>query len=480
MNVRSTDSRSHRVQYIRIVALSALPLLIATPAGAADYAVTSTGDESLVANRDNLCQIAVGKSPCTLRAAIQLTNSLAGPDRIFFALSTSDPGYDPQTGAHTIALTGAQLDVADSLTITGPAAAKLIVANPLLRKGSRLFNITSTGTVNISGITLADGFAPFLQNGGAIQNANSGIVNLTSCMLLRNFSGGGSNVNGGGAIFNAGSGTVNVTASTLRLNVAAPEDAVGVGGAIYNASGTVTVVRSSFEENMSSHRGGGIFNEFGVLTVSASTFRGNGAYWFGGGIENYEGTVSVSNSTFYANVAEGTDANGARGLGGAISNLRGTLNLTNSTLTANFSGVAGSGLYNEAGTAHVKSSLIAHNYGGLNMRPDVSGAFISNGFNLIGKSNGSTGFTLATDRKGTIASPLNAKLDGRGLRTNGGPTMTVALTAASPAVDRGTSNSLNGVLTTDQRGTGFPRRVDKAVANATGGDGTDIGAFELP
>lgn len=55
----------------------------------------------------------------------------------------------------------------------------------------------------------------------------------------------------------------------------------------------------------------------------------------------------------------------------------------------------------------------------------------------------------------------------------------VDLISASPAVDRGTSNSLTGVLSTDQRGAGFPRRVDKSVANAAGGDGTDIGASEL-
>src|SRR5215207_694170 len=79
----------------------------------------------------------------------------------------------------------------------------------------------------------------------------------------------------------------------------------------------------------------------------------------------------------------------------------------------------------------------------------------------------------------TIASPLNAKFDGRGLRNNGGPTLTVALTATSPGVDQGTSLGLTGILSTDQRGAGFLRKVDKAAANATGGDGTDIGAYEL-
>ena len=59
------------------------------------------------------------------------------------------------------------------------------------------------------------------------------------------------------------------------------------------------------------------------------------------------------------------------------------------------------------------------------------------------------------------------------LADNGGPTQTHALLLGSPALDAG-----NSTLTTDQRG--FTRPVDLAnVANVTGGNGADIGAFEL-
>ena len=85
---------------------------------------------------------------------------------------------------------------------------------------------------------------------------------------------------------------------------------------------------------------------------------------------------------------------------------------------------------------------------------------------------------MGTDKKGTVVSPLNPKLDPRGLRDNGGPTQTVALMTGSPAIDKGTSIGLSGTLTTDQRG--FSRTVDNtSIPNATGGDGTDIGAFEF-
>ena len=135
------------------------------------------------------------------------------------------------------------------------------------------------------------------------------------------------------------------------------------------------------------------------------------------------------------------------------------------------------------GVANIKSTIVAGNLGGTSgedgQAPDVFGTFNSHGFNLIGRKDGSTGFTAATDKKGTIASPLNPKLDPKGLRNNGGPTQTVALVSGSPAIDKGSSVGLTGTLTTDQRG--FARTVDKSgVPNATGGDGTDIGAFELP
>ncbi len=146
-------------------------------------------------------------------------------------------------------------------------------------------------------------------------------------------------------------------------------------------------------------------------------------------------------------------------------------------------------------TANVKSTIIASNYVGrrvtvvqdqnfqthesISESPDISGTFISYGFNLIGIKDGSTGFTLTTDKKGTVASPLNPKFDLKGLRNNGGPTQTIALQTGSPAIDKGTNASLIGTLTTDQRGAGYPRKFDNtSVPNATGGNGTDIGAFE--
>jgi hypothetical protein len=60
------------------------------------------------------------------------------------------------------------------------------------------------------------------------------------------------------------------------------------------------------------------------------------------------------------------------------------------------------------------------------------------------------------------------------LQDNGGPTETMAPAAGSPAIDAGSELG----ETTDQRGD--PRPVDfPGIANAVGGDGADIGAFEV-
>jgi predicted outer membrane repeat protein len=294
-------------------------------------------------------------------------------------------------------------------------------------------------------------------------------MNINACVIMGNV--------GGGVLV---TGPLNVTNSTFRQNANyGPGEQSGAG--IYNYGGTITVTNSTFFQNHSSANGGAIYNDDGVATITGSVFYENGAGSFGGALANRDGTLTISNSTFFANIAYGPSVFGASGVGGGISNDGdGVVSISNSTVTANYSGARGGGLYNQGRAVTVKSTIVADNRGSMvTGNPDVFGTFLSQGFNLIGKKEGSTGFTASTDKKGTIAAPLNPKFDVKGLRNNGGPTLTIALTLNSPAVDKGTSLGLTGILSTDQRGSGFLRKVDKATANATGGDGTDIGAYEL-
>ncbi|MEP6955979.1 MAG: choice-of-anchor Q domain-containing protein, partial [Chthoniobacterales bacterium] len=115
----------------------------------------------------------------------------------------------------------------------------------------------------------------------------------------------------------------------------------------------------------------------------------------------------------------------------------------------------------------VQNSIISGNTGPTG--PDVSGAFVSNGYNIIGNTANSTGFGATGDQLN-----VNPLLDPNGLKNNGGATLTVALRPGSPAIDAG-KNTLavdgNGIaLTSDQRAGAFQRVVNGKV---------DIGAFEV-
>ncbi|MEO8574360.1 MAG: FG-GAP-like repeat-containing protein [Pyrinomonadaceae bacterium] len=387
------------------------------PEGGLLYYVNTTSDTIVV----NAC--ANGVAGCSLRGAIQVANTHAGIDGIEFDLPPNS----------VINLTQALPDVTGSVGITGPGANLLTVRRNMAPQ-YRIFNVTTTGTVTFSGLTISDGNSTL---GGGIQN-NSGTVNVVSCALTGNLG------DTAGGIFN-NSGTVNVTNSTFTGNSGTDAGYFGggSGGGIYNSTGTVNVTNSIFTGNTGLD-GGGIFN-------------------------SVNGNVNVINSTFSGNQAIGA--------GGGICN-DGTLNVTSSTISGNTpligdTPAVGGGIACRLGIANIKSSIIALNTG--SSAPDVYGAFTSLGFNLIGKNDGSTGFTSATDQRGTIASPLNPMLDPAGPQNNGGLTRTIAVLSNSPAIDRGTSSG----LTTDQRGAGFPRTVDNpAAANAPGGNGTDVGAFE--
>ena len=502
---------------IIVLLLAALPQMFSTHAGGWPnppigflFTVTTTDDHN-----DGSCD----GDDCTLREAIQAANAITSPDTIDFSV----------TG--TITLTSALPDIIDDVEINGPGGSFLTVRRDGSASDFRIFEVTTTGTVSFSGLIISNGM--LIGGGGAgIRNFGTGKVNVISCIVNSNSVGRAD----GGGILNRTAGTVNVTDSIIDGNKAIDGDGGGIsnsgagtvtitgssvganeandGGGVDNRTGTVVVTASSIGNNTSA-LGGGVING-GVLTVIDSAVEGNHASGFtigggvGGGISNSgTGTATITGSTISFNICErsggggvlststgtlsvtnstisGNEGGGGDG-GGILNGGAGTVNVTNCTVSGNFivrsvgGGVANKG----TGAVNVKSSIIALNEAISGSGPDVFGTFDSSGFNLIGKADDSTGFTGSTDLTGTIASPLDPKLetDSMGkplLKNNGGPTLTVALLCGSPAIDKGASVGLTGPLTTDQRGTGFPRTVDDPlIPNAIRGDGTDIGAFEL-
>jgi hypothetical protein len=90
---------------------------------------------------------------------------------------------------------------------------------------------------------------------------------------------------------------------------------------------------------------------------------------------------------------------------------------------------------------------------------------VGNGTNLAGSLAAGSANNI------TSGSAEAAGLDPKGLQNNGGPTQTIALITGGTAVNAGSNAHLPGGVTTDQRGSGFPRIVSGTA---------DIGAVESP
>jgi hypothetical protein len=277
---------------------------------------------------------------------------------------------------------------------------------------------------NLSGLAGGDAF------GGAIASFQFP-ASITGCTFVNNEAVGGD--------------VISTPGSAAGGDVFA---GIAEGGALFqqatNAQ-TLTVVNSTFAFNTA--RGGNGVQRAGAHELAHPNFAGGGGLYLG----TDHNTVELINDTVAYNSALSGSGPGAgipTGAGGIFSDGPG-VSVWN-TLAAD----------NTARNAAPAATFPS----------DVGGAFVSQGHNLIGTADGSTGFSAALHDLfgGGGKAPIDLILD-TVLRSAGGPTQTLALLAGSPAIDHGD----NGVLasppgvTTDQRGVARPH-----------GPAVDIGAFE--
>ncbi|MEM8943643.1 MAG: choice-of-anchor Q domain-containing protein [Planctomycetota bacterium] len=217
------------------------------------------------------------------------------------------------------------------------------------------------------------------------------------------------------------------------------------GGGISAVQGTLTLVGSAILNNSTGFQGGGINilsspgSNIINTTISGNSTGGGGLG--GGGIQNFAtaggpSLVTLANVTMVDNTAPN---------GGTIS--------TNVTVGA----ISATTQYRDSIFSTTSASNITQTAGGLATN-------VSLGHNI--SSNGQGNLSATGDLPST--DPLLGPL-----QDNGGTTPTHALLPGSPAIDAG-----NSTLTTDQRGLTRPADLD-SVANAAGGNGSDIGAFEV-
>jgi uncharacterized repeat protein (TIGR01451 family)/CSLREA domain-containing protein len=373
MSVSALAKAPWRFRLCRLIAWAALSL-VAAPGQAATFILNTTADTVDAVPGDGICADSGGA--CSLRAAVQEANALAGPDTINLAAATY---FLSGAAGDDVAVSG-DLDITGDLTLTGAGNASTIIDGGGV---DRVLDIDPSGagvSVTISNLTVRGGNAAG-ESGGGIRNR--GTLSLNSVTVVSNTSG----INGGGLL---NLGTLTLTNTTVRSNTASAD-----GGGIYNGSGgTLTVTASTLSANsanVAGRNGGGIFN------ASAAT-------------------AALTNVT--------VSGNSANSSGGGLYNSGGTAALVNVTLGNNTAAAAG-GIFNASGTVTLTNTLIAGSTPG-----NCGGAVASGGNNL------DSGSTCAFGAAGDLSNqdPLLGAL-----ANNGGPTQTRALSAGSPAIDAGSN-----------------------------------------
>jgi CSLREA domain-containing protein len=418
MKIKTAHRTSIRFVVVTLIALSIATLMCRHPhaQAATTFTVNSVADTD-----DGACTV----TKCTLRDAINAANATPGADTINFAVNG------------TINLTGPLADISDNVSIHGPGTSLLTVRRDA-GGGYRIFHATMSATVNLSGLTITNGFLPDYSSSGAGILIDSGAtLNISNC---------------------------DITDNSVTTDLFGPTFS-GRGGGIANLGGTVNIATSNITGNYASGNGGGIYNE-GVLNI-ANSLVSNNRSTYGGGIGNEIGTITITNCTVAGNQADYIGG----GLANGINTSASIMTINNSTIARNTSPNCG-GVLSLFGTTTLRSSISGDNSSG-----DLNGGFNSDGFNLYG--NGGATITINPGAGPDIVNEF-AQFDPAGLQDNGGPTKTIKLLRTSPAIDRGKNFAVdaNGnPIATDQRG--FLRPVDDARPNATGGDGSDIGAYEV-
>jgi CSLREA domain-containing protein len=243
--VRTHTPSSNRLATSRwlslaLAALLALPPVVFTTTRAAlahaataqsasastSIVVNTTGDgDNVNANAGCDTDASVSGEQCSLRAAIQRANALAGNDTITFDIPTTQPNCVAATGRCTINLTKVLPSVSDT-TFEGPGADKLTVRRDSGPNYS-IFNVIlgSGGGVIFRNLTISGGRTATGGSGAGISNGGANVT-VEGCALTGDLA----SLNGG-SIANQLGGTMIVKDSVLFNN----GTLVGDGGAIYEA-----------------------------------------------------------------------------------------------------------------------------------------------------------------------------------------------------------------------------------------------------
>ena len=318
----------------------------------------------------------------------------SGPGSLRQAVSLVATGgsidLDPSLAGSTINLSG-PIVLSRDVTIDGAAAPGISLNG---QGFDRVLIVDAGTTATVEHLTMTNGFG-FQLAGCVLNNGDLTLdhVEVTACLMTTD---AGDFWQGGGGIYNGDGATLNLIDSTVSNNTSG-----WTGGGVYSFFNTTTnVIRSTVSGNLALDVAGG-FRTLGDVNIVNSTISGNtSTTWHGGAMFITDGVATLTNSTVTGNVAPGGTAGGI--FVGTFTAADATLNLQNTIVAAN--GDFGCFL------APFGAGAVAINSLGNNVFTDAS---------------------CGSEASDQIVA--DAGLDG--LADNGGPTLTHALLAGSPAID---------------------------------------------
>jgi hypothetical protein len=317
-------------------------------------------------------------------------------------------------------------------------------------------------------VTVSD--SVFSNNSSSGEQAHGGglwTYSLTSTIVDSVFSGNSS----GGGSGNRGAGlnimsVPNTTTTTSIDRCTISNNSItsysGWGAGVRVGGGAIRITSSSISDNrieaVDKARGGGMWIEHADATLTNTTVSGNEA----SGSEVGSGGISVDSEapdTMSLSIYNSTIA-GNRGLGGTggIWLQRENHAATPPLLTLESTIVAGN-------TGQNGFDEIGFGYTHDPVPEPASPVVVANHSLIQGNVDVGAEGTYTPDATTVALAGLDPLLGP--LSDNGGPTWTLALDPASPAIDQGTNVAEQPF---DQRGNGYPRKI---------GPGVDIGAYEL-
>lgn len=195
---------------------------------AASFVVNNTADAGDIDLGNPSCDGGVGAPGfrCTLRAAIQQANAIAGLDTIVVSQGTYI--LNPALGS---------LIISDDVNISGDVGAAVTVdgGNAL-----RVFDIQSGATVDMQSLSIRNGTANGIRNLGTLTLSSAAVVNnggsgITNSGVLR-VADSTISTNGGNGLFNTATGSSQLSSVTVANNIG--DNTYGINS---NAGGTVSL-----------------------------------------------------------------------------------------------------------------------------------------------------------------------------------------------------------------------------------------------